>query len=80
MEYFNYNNRKKLVLENVDIDKVKEVYKDYELINYAIKKQTLYMNNYEVAKVSEKHLNENINNLRGTVNLDEKCILSLTYL
>lgn len=33
MEYFNYNNRKKLVLENVDIDKVKEVYKDYELIN-----------------------------------------------
>ncbi|MGJ8886129.1 hypothetical protein [Staphylococcus aureus] len=38
MEYFNYNNRKKLVLENVDIDKVKEVYKDYELINYAIKK------------------------------------------
>ncbi|ASC50361.1 hypothetical protein [Staphylococcus aureus] len=80
MEYFNYNNRKKLVLENVDIDKVKEVYKDYELINYAIKKQTLYMNDYEVAKVSEKHLNENINNLRGTVNLDEKCILSLTYL
>ncbi|HEA4359738.1 TPA: hypothetical protein RW122_001872, partial [Staphylococcus aureus] len=78
--YFNYNNRKKLVLENVDIDKVKEVYKDYELINYAIKKQTLYMNDYEVAKVSEKHLNENINNLRGTVNLDEKCILSLTYL
>ncbi|HDE9013331.1 TPA: hypothetical protein PD563_002764, partial [Staphylococcus aureus] len=69
-----------LVLENVDIDKVKEVYKDYELINYAIKKQTLYMNDYEVAKVSEKHLNENINNLRGTVNLDEKCILSLTYL
>ncbi|MBW3855131.1 hypothetical protein G5584_14720, partial [Staphylococcus aureus] len=67
-------------LENVDIDKVKEVYKDYELINYAIKKQTLYMNDYEVAKVSEKHLNENINNLRGTVNLDEKCILSLTYL
>ncbi|WP_312583462.1 hypothetical protein, partial [Staphylococcus aureus] len=65
---------------NVDIDKVKEVYKDYELINYAIKKQTLYMNDYEVAKVSEKHLNENINNLRGTVNLDEKCILSLTYL
>ncbi|HEK4436372.1 TPA: hypothetical protein SNL81_002447 [Staphylococcus aureus] len=80
MEYFNYNNRKKLVLENVDIDNVKEVYKDYELINYAIKKQTLYMNDYEVAKVSEKHLNENINNLRGTVNLDEKCILSLTYL
>ncbi|HDE4386584.1 TPA: hypothetical protein PDK98_000855 [Staphylococcus aureus] len=80
MEYFNYNNRKKLVLENVDIDKVKEVYKDYELIDYAIKKQTLYMNDYEVAKVSEKHLNENINNLRGTVNLDEKCILSLTYL
>ncbi|MCO4431299.1 hypothetical protein AXF03_13725 [Staphylococcus aureus] len=80
MEYFNYNNRKKLVLENVDIDKVKEVYKDYELINYVIKKQTLYMNDYEVAKVSEKHLNENINNLRGTVNLDEKCILSLTYL
>lgn len=80
MENFNYNNRKKLVLENVDIDKVKEVYKDYELINYAIKKQTLYMNDYEVAKVSEKHLNENINNLRGTVNLDEKCILSLTYL
>ncbi|HDE7875456.1 TPA: hypothetical protein PD009_001451 [Staphylococcus aureus] len=80
MEYFNYNNRKKLVLENVDIDKVKEVYKDYELINYAIKKQTLYMNDYEVAKVSEKHLNENINNLRGMVNLDEKCILSLTYL
>ncbi|HAR7081835.1 TPA: hypothetical protein ACNSBD_000025 [Staphylococcus aureus] len=80
MEYFNYNDRKKLVLENVDIDKVKEVYKDYELINYAIKKQTLYMNDYEVAKVSEKHLNENINNLRGTVNLDEKCILSLTYL
>ncbi|HDJ7502284.1 TPA: hypothetical protein PRM04_000946 [Staphylococcus aureus] len=80
MEYFNYNNRKKFVLENVDIDKVKEVYKDYELINYAIKKQTLYMNDYEVAKVSEKHLNENINNLRGTVNLDEKCILSLTYL
>ncbi len=38
------------------------------------------MNDYEVAKVSEKHLNENINNLRGTVNLDEKCILSLTYL
>ncbi|WP_258313769.1 hypothetical protein [Staphylococcus aureus] len=59
---------------------MKEVYKDYELINYAIKKQTLYMNDYEVAKVSEKHLNENINNLRGTVNLDEKCILSLTYL
>ncbi|MDT3780714.1 hypothetical protein RPR92_08595 [Staphylococcus aureus] len=80
MEYFNYNDRKKLVLENVDIDKVKEVYKDYELINYAIKKQTLYMNDYEVAKVSEKHLNENINNLRDTVNLDEKCILSLTYL
>ncbi|HEA4021068.1 hypothetical protein AXF06_00260 [Staphylococcus aureus] len=80
MEYFNYNNRKKLFIENVDIDKVKEVYKDYELINYAIKKQTLYMNDYEVAKVSEKHLNENINNLRGTVNLDEKCILSLTYL
>ncbi|HCY1681220.1 TPA: hypothetical protein O1G95_002273 [Staphylococcus aureus] len=80
MENFNYNNRKKLVLENVDIDKVKEVYKDYELLNYTIKKQTLYMNDYEVAKVSEKHLNENINNLRGTVNLDEKCILSLTYL
>ncbi|HCY9739032.1 hypothetical protein NNL06_11000 [Staphylococcus aureus] len=80
MENFNYNNIKKLVLENVDIDKVKEVYKDYELLNYTIKKQTLYMNDYEVAKVSEKHLNENINNLRGTVNLDEKCILSLTYL
>ncbi|MCO4428022.1 hypothetical protein [Staphylococcus aureus] len=79
MEYFNYNNRKKLVLENVDIDKVKEVYKDYELINYTINNQKLYMNDYEVAKVSEKHLNENINNLRGTVNLDEKCILSLTY-
>ncbi|WP_223289560.1 hypothetical protein, partial [Staphylococcus aureus] len=80
MENFNYNNIKKLVLENVDIDKVKEVYKDYELLNYTIKNQTLYMNDYEVAKVSEKHLNENINNLRGTVNLDEKCILSLTYL
>ncbi len=80
MENFNYNNRKKLVLENVDIDKVKEVYKDYELLNYTIKNQTLYMNDYEVSKVSEKHLNENINNLRGTVNLDEKCILSLTYL
>ncbi|HDI1021812.1 TPA: hypothetical protein PJ799_001883 [Staphylococcus aureus] len=80
MENFNYNNIKKLVLENVDIDKVKEVYKDYELLNYTIKNQTLYMNDYEVAKVSEKHLNENINNLRVTVNLDEKCILSLTYL
>ncbi|MBT1122100.1 hypothetical protein, partial [Stutzerimonas nitrititolerans] len=80
MENFNYNNIKKLVLENVDIDKVKEVYKDYEFLNYTIKNQTLYMNDYEVAKVSEKHLNENINNLRGTVNLDEKCILSLTYL
>ncbi|HGZ6999071.1 TPA: hypothetical protein ACOFVP_002149 [Staphylococcus aureus] len=80
MENFNYNNIKKLVLENVDIDKVKEVYKDYELLNYTIKNQILYMNDYEVAKVSEKHLNENINNLRGTVNLDEKCILSLTYL
>ncbi|MCC2080242.1 hypothetical protein KRP66_11895 [Staphylococcus aureus] len=80
MENFNYNNIKKLVLENVDIDKVKEVYKDYELLNYTIKNQTLYMNDYEVAKVFEKHLNENINNLRGTVNLDEKCILSLTYL
>ncbi|HCW8334971.1 TPA: hypothetical protein OYI07_002632 [Staphylococcus aureus] len=80
MENFNYNNIKKLVLENVDIDKVKEVYKDYELLNYTIKNQTLYINDYEVAKVSEKHLNENINNLRGTVNLDEKCILSLTYL
>ncbi|EXY01221.1 hypothetical protein [Staphylococcus aureus] len=80
MENFNYNNIKKLVLENVDIDKVKEVYKDYELLNYTIKNQTLYMNDYEVAKVSEKHLNEIINNLRGTVNLDEKCILSLTYL
>lgn len=38
MENFNYNNIKKLVLENVDIDKVKEVYKDYELLNYTIKK------------------------------------------
>ncbi|CAC6993395.1 Uncharacterised protein [Staphylococcus aureus] len=28
MENFNYNNIKKLVLENVDIDKVKEVYKE----------------------------------------------------
>lgn len=37
MENFNYNNIKKLVLENVDIDKVKEVYKDYELLNYTIK-------------------------------------------
>ncbi|WP_256958780.1 hypothetical protein [Staphylococcus aureus] len=45
-----------------------------------IRTLSLYMNDYEVAKVSEKHLNENINNLRGTVNLDEKCILSLTYL
>ncbi|HBE7716754.1 hypothetical protein [Staphylococcus aureus] len=80
MEYFNYNNRKKLVIDNVDVDKVKEVYKDYELLNYSIKNQILYMNGYEVAKVSEKHLNENINNLRGTVNLDEKYILSLTYL
>ncbi|MCQ6817041.1 hypothetical protein NPQ37_14420 [Staphylococcus aureus] len=42
MENFNYNNIKKLVLENVDIDKVKEVYKDYELLNYTIKNQTLY--------------------------------------
>lgn len=80
MENFNYENRKYLNLKKIDIEKAKEIYKDYELIHYSIDNDKLLMNGFKVAKIDKRDKNKEINDVKGVLDFNTDNILSISYL
>ncbi|MBU0436991.1 hypothetical protein [Staphylococcus succinus] len=79
MEEFNYDNRKYLNLKKIDTDKVKEIYKDYEVINYSVDNDKILMNGFKVAKIDKNEKDKTINDIQGLLDFDTENILSITY-
>ncbi|MGQ5218510.1 hypothetical protein ACJJAK_02230 [Staphylococcus equorum] len=79
MENFNYNDEKYLELTNVKIKKIKEIYKDYEVINYSIDNNKLLMNDIKVANITNLDSKKTIKTLKGTIDFDENNILTVSY-
>lgn len=80
MENFNYENRKYLNLKKIDIEKAKEIYKDYEVIHYSIDNDKLLMNGFKVAKIDKRDKNKEINDVKGVLDFNTDNILSISYL
>ncbi len=79
MENFNYDDRKYINLVEVKDEKVEEIYKDYENINYSIDDDNLLMNGVQVAKITNFNPERTIQNLYGIVDLNSDKILSVSY-
>ncbi len=79
MENFNYDDRKYINLVEVKDEKVEEIYKDYENIDYSIDDDNLLMNGMQVAKIANFNPESTIQNLYGIVDLNSDKILSVSY-
>lgn len=79
MENFNYDDRKYINLVEVKDEKIEEIYKDYENINYSIDDDNLLMNGVQVAKITNFNPESTIQNLYGIVDLNSDKILSVSY-
>lgn len=79
MENFNYDDRKYINLVEVKTEKIEEIYKDYEDIDYSIDDDNLLMNGMQVAKIINFNPKSTIQNLYGIVDLNSDKILSVSY-
>ena len=79
MEEFNYDNRKYLNLKKINTEKVKEIYRDYEEINFSIENDKILMNGFKVAKIDKTDKDKAINDIQGLIDFDTENILSITY-
>ncbi|PUZ30792.1 hypothetical protein [Staphylococcus arlettae] len=79
MENFNYDDRKYINLVEVKAEKIEEIYKDYENIDYSIDDDNLLMNGMQVAKITNFYSENTIQNLNGVVDLNSEKILSVSY-
>lgn len=79
MENFNYDDRKYINLVEVKAEKIEEIYKDYENIDYSIDDDNLLMNGMQVAKITNFYSENTIQNLIGVVDLNSEKILSVSY-
>lgn len=79
MENFNYDDRKYINLVEVKAEKIEEIYKDYENIDYSIDDDNLLMNGMQVAKITNFNPESTIQNLYGIVDLNSDKILSVSY-
>lgn len=79
MENFYYDDRKYINLVEVKAEKIEEIYKDYENIDYSIDDDNLLMNGMQVAKITNFYSENTIQNLNGVVDLNSEKILSVSY-
>lgn len=88
METFNYDNRKYLELDAEDLKhskaKVEWIYANYEKLNITIYKQSenapyLLINGYEIARATNVHDQNNVNDLQADFNFNESDYIRVTY-
>ncbi|WP_436870166.1 hypothetical protein [Staphylococcus shinii] len=80
MEDFNYDNKKYLNLKKINTEKVKEIYRDYEEINFSIENDKILMNGFKVAKIDKNDKDKAKNDIQGSIDFDTENILSVSYL